>query len=129
MMYLKDWNDRWMESSAMRARPMVFGFEEDELKALAHLEREADTEFVVAEDLPDLIAIPSAAVIVNREAATVDVGEFLDGYFEGGGTGLFFLAQRMGDDWNLTPYERLNEPGIMKFSTLLKLLAAVATAH
>ncbi|TLM69258.1 MAG: hypothetical protein FDZ69_00360 [Deltaproteobacteria bacterium] len=129
MMYLKDWNNCLMDASAMRARPMVFGFEQDELEALARFELEVDVEIVVAEDLPDLIAIPSSAVIVNREAATIDVVEFLDGYFEGGGTGLYFLAQRMGDDWALTPYERLHEPVTMKFSTMLKLLGFRAVAH
>lgn len=129
MMYLKDWNDRLMDASIMRARPMLFGFEQEELEALTRLEMEAGKEMVVAEDLSDLIAIPSSAVIVNKRAATAEVVEFLDGYFEGGGTGLYYLAQMMGNDWSLTPYERQHEAVAMKFSTLLKLLGCRASAH
>lgn len=129
MMHLKDWNNCLMDASVMRTRPMIFGFEPEELEALTRLEMEAGTEIVVAEDLPDLIAIPSSAVIVNKGAATAEVVEFLDGYFEGGGTGLYFLAQRLGDDWRLMPYEHQNDTVPMQFSTLLKLLGCRASAH
>lgn len=108
---------------------MIFGFAQEELEVLTRLEMEASTEIVVAEDLPDLIAIPSSAVIVSKCAATAEVVEFLDGYFEGGGTGLYFLAQRLGDDWCLTPYECQRETVSMQFSTLLKLLGCRASVH
>lgn len=129
MKFIKDMNNQRIDAAMMRACPMVFGFGPDDLERLSRLETTTGTEIVVAQDCPDMIALPSAAVVINTPAATPDILEFLDGYFEGGGSGLYFLAHREKDDWRLIPYDRPQHAVPLSLSTLMKLIGCRSTAN